>query len=72
MGEGTGEKGCLWSVNNYLLSGCCNGTSSISAISRIQNAVSQFLFSSQIQQGLCVSQIVISLTYHPSHVKTEC
>jgi hypothetical protein len=28
-------------------------------------------FSSEIQQGLCVSYIVISLTYYPAHVKTE-
>ncbi len=43
----------------------------ISAIPRIQIAVSQFPFSSKVQQGLCVSHIVISLTYHLAHVKTE-
>jgi hypothetical protein len=43
----------------------------ISAIPRIQIAVSQFSFSSEIQQGLCVSHIVISPTCHPAHVKTE-
>ncbi len=43
----------------------------ISAIPRIQIAVSQFPFSSKIQQGLCISHIVISPTYHLAHVKTE-
>ncbi len=43
----------------------------ISAIPRIQIAVNQFPFSSEIQQGLCVSHIVISPTYHPAHVKTD-
>jgi hypothetical protein len=38
---------------------------------RIQIAVSQFSFSSKVQQGLCISQIVILITYHMAHVKTE-
>ncbi len=44
------------------------GHHQISAIPRIQNAVSQFPFSSKVQQGLGVSHIVISLTYHLAHV----
>ncbi len=44
----------------------------ISAIPRIQIAVSQFSFFAKVQQGLCISHIVISLTYHQAHVRTEC
>ncbi len=35
------------------------------------NNRSQFSFFIKFQQGLCVSHIVISLTYHLAHVKTE-
>jgi hypothetical protein len=42
------------------------------AVPQIQIAVSQFSLFIKIQQGLCVSHIVISLTYPLAHVKTEC
>ncbi len=71
-GGGRGREGWVMVGQHSLESGCCNETSSdFNFPPDSDRSKSIFFFQSEIHQGLCVSHIVISPTYHPALVKTE-
>ncbi len=56
----------------HLIPDCCNETSSDFSYPQDSDSSKSIFLFAKVQQGLCILHIVISLTYHQAHVKTEC